>query len=139
MARQPHESDQPDREAGEVPTPPIGIDLDGTIDEAPLFFQILSRTYPGKVYILTYRDDLARAKKDVQRFGVRCDEVVLVNSFEQKAAEIRRLGIKVYFDDMDEMLMHVPEGVTVMKVRNGGNYDYEQKKWLYSAQTGYQI
>jgi hypothetical protein len=32
--------------------------------------------------------------------------------------------------------MHVPEGVTILKIRNGGNYDFEERKWLYSEQTG---
>jgi hypothetical protein len=73
--------------------------------------------------VITYRHDQAKAEADVARFGIRCDEVVVVSSFEQKAAEIAQRGISVYFDDQDEILMHVPEDVTVLKVRNGGNYD----------------
>ena len=53
-----------------------------------------------------------------------------------KAVEIERLGIGVYFDDQDEMLQHVAEGVTVFKIRNGGNFDLETSKWLFSDQTG---
>jgi hypothetical protein len=119
--------------------PSIGIDLDGTIDEAPEFFRVLTNLWPGRVYVITYRDDLARAEADVERHGVRCDGVVLVNSFREKAARIAELGISVYFDDMDEVLMHIPEGVSVMKVRNGGNYDYFLGKWLYSNQTGREL
>ena len=35
--------------------------------------------------------------------------------------------------------MHVPEGVVVLKIRNGGNFDYDNSKWLYSARTGEEV
>jgi hypothetical protein len=120
-------------------SPSIGIDLDGTIDEAPEFFRLLTNLWPGRIYVITYRDDYARAVADVQRHGIKYDQVVLVDSFRGKAARIAELGISVYFDDMDEMLMHIPEGVAVMKIRNGGNFDYTLGKWLYSKQTGREL
>jgi hypothetical protein len=119
--------------------PAIGIDLDGTIDEAPDFFRVLTNLWTGLVYVITYRDDYDQAVADVVRHGIRFDRVVLVNSFSEKADRIAELGITVYFDDMDEMLMHIPEGVAVMKVRNGGNYDYSLAKWLYSKHTGKEL
>lgn len=121
----------------EVPIPALGLDLDGTIDENPLFFGILSRTWPGKVYVITYRSDHAKATKDLSDFGIHYDAIILVSSFAQKAVKIRELQIGVYFDDMDEVITHIPEGVTVVKVRNGGNYD--AGKWLYSPATGREI
>ena len=33
--------------------PSIALDLDGTIDEAPEFFRVLSECWPGKVYVIT--------------------------------------------------------------------------------------
>ena len=121
------------------PSLAIGIDLDGCIDEAPDFFRNLSLVWPGPVYVITFRTDRAKAEADVASFSIKCDEVVLVSSFEQKAVEIAKRRIFVYFDDQDEILMHVPEGVTVMKIRNGGNYDFESRKWLFSEQTGKMI
>jgi hypothetical protein len=118
------------------PIPAIAFDLDGTIDEAPGFFRALSACWPGKVYVITYRFDRAKAERDVANFGIRCDEVVLVSSFDQKAEVIAERGISVYFDDQDEMLLHIPEGVTILKIRNGGNYDFDARKWLFSDQTG---
>ena len=117
----------------------IGIDLDGCIDEAPTFFQILSKVWPGEVYVITHRNDLEKAKRDVQRFGIESTEVVMVGSFEQKAEEIAKRNIFVYFDDQDEILMHVPENVNVFKIRNGGNYGFEERKWLYSERTGRKV
>jgi len=119
--------------------PALGIDLDGTIDQAAAFFCPLSHIWPGKVFVITYRTNQEKAEADVAKWNVRVDEVVLVNKFEQKAVEIAARNIKVYFDDMDEMLLHVPADVTVFKIRNEGNYDYDIGKWLYSKHTGREL
>ncbi|QDU39619.1 hypothetical protein Mal4_39650 [Maioricimonas rarisocia] len=119
--------------------PAIGIDLDGCIDEAPEWFRTLSYVWPGNVYVITYRRDGEKARRDVAHFGVRCDEVILVDRFDAKATVIADRNISVYFDDQDEMLLHVPEGVTVLKIRNGGNFDFDERKWLFSDVTGRQI
>lgn len=116
--------------------PAIGLDLDGCIDEAPAWFRILSRIWPGPVYVITYRNDAEKAHRDVARFGIQCDEVIVVNRFEAKAEVIAERNISVYFDDQDEILLHIPEGVTVLKIRNGGNYDFDDRKWLFSDRTG---
>ena len=91
----------------------------------PAFFQFLSRHWPGKVFIITYRKDLAKAQADVAKFGIRYDELILVDSFAAKAEVIAANGISVYVDDQDEILQHVPKTVTVFKIRNGGNYDFD--------------
>jgi len=121
-----------------VPTKPIslGLDLDGVIDEAANFFAVLTNVWPGDVFIITYRDDRDKSLADLESLGIKYTDVILVNSFAEKADVIARLGIDVYVDDQDEVLMHIPEGVTVLKLRNGGNYDAAQKKWLYSKITG---
>lgn len=120
-------------------TPAIGIDLDGTIDEAPGFFTDLSHSWKGKVYIVTYRDDAEKARADALKHGVRCDEVILVKDFEEKSKRIRQLGIEYFFDDMDEVIQHVKPECKVFKVRNEGNFCFDSKKWLYSDKTGAQI
>lgn len=120
----------------QIPQPSLGLDLDGTITESPMFFHILSNSWPGKVYVITYRDDLPGIKEELRKCNVKYTDIIMVNSFEQKAVEIERLGISVFFDDMDEVLQHVAPGVTVMKVRNEGNFDFDEKRWLYSRHTG---
>jgi hypothetical protein len=119
-----------------VPAQALGLDLDGVIDESANFFSVLSQVWPGEVYVITYRDDRAKVLADLERHGIKCTDAILVDSFADKAVAIARLGIGVYVDDQDEVLMHVPETVTVLKLRNGGNYDYAARQWLYSAQTG---
>jgi uncharacterized HAD superfamily protein len=114
----------------------LGIDLDGTIDEAPGFFRMLTNVWPGKVYIITYRNDVDGIKFRLEQFGIKYNEIICVNSFAQKAKEIRKLNIKAFFDDMDEVLIHIPEDVAVFKVRNGGNFDFNEAKWVYNDLTG---
>lgn len=120
----------------EIPQPPaLGLDLDGTITDAPEFFSMLAKTWDGPVYIITYRNHQEKAEEDAAKLGVKAS-VVLVNSFEEKAVKIKELNIKVFFDDMDEVITHIPEDVMVFKVRNGGNFDFSDGKWLYDKKTG---
>jgi hypothetical protein len=65
--------------------------------------------------------------------------VIIVDSFGAKAGVIAEKGIDIYFDDQDEMTGEIPETVTVFKIRNGGNFDFETRKWLYSGRTGRQV
>lgn len=120
----------------DIPYPSLGIDLDGCVDEAPIFFRLLTTYWPGKVFVITYRSDHAKAEKDVLESDIRCDELILVDSFDAKAEVIIEKGIMVYFDDQPEMLKNVPPTVNVMLVRNGGNFCFDEKLWLFSEKTG---
>ena len=115
--------------------PAIGIDLDGCVDEFPLYFHLLTKHWPGKVYVLTFRSDRAKAIADLAKFQIRYDELMLVNSFDRKAEIINERGILVYFDDQPEMLTNVTALTGVMLVRNEGNYDFDDKKWIFSERT----
>ncbi len=116
--------------------PSLGIDLDGCIDECPLFFQTLSRTWTGKVYVITFRSDRQKAINDLAKFDIKYDELILVNSFDAKAEVIQQEGIAIYFDDQPEMLKNVAPHVNVMLVRNEGNFDFKDRKWMLSNRTG---
>lgn len=117
--------------------PTLGLDLDGTIDESPEFFKILSKVWPGLVIIITCRNDIEKARADVARFDVYYDELVMVRRLEDKAAVIKEYNVQVYVDDQDECLSNIPDNVTVLKIRNPGNFD--AAKWLYSNDTGENI
>ncbi len=132
----PHDASRQDASHS---APAIGIDLDGCIDEAPEWFRILTHVWPGRVYVITFRRDAQQAERDVAQHGIRSDEIILVNRFAAKAEVIKEKEISVYFDDQDEMLLHIPADVTVLKIRNGGNYDFAARKWLFSETTGRMI
>lgn len=123
------------REVVSQPQPTLGIDLDGCVDESS-FFQILSHVWPGDVIVVTFRSDREKAVADLQNHGIRYTDVVLVSSFDQKAAVIAERGISFYIDDQPEMLKNVPANVGVMLFRNEGNFDFEDRRWMLSEKTG---
>lgn len=123
-------------DAPSSPQPSLGIDIDGCVDEAPLFFQVLTNCWPGKVFVISFRSDRAKAEAYLAQFKIRYDELILVPSFEAKAEVIRKEGILVFFDDQPEVLKHIPESVNVLLFRNGGNFDFDDQKWMFSEKTG---
>lgn len=116
--------------------PTLGLDLDGCVDEAPKFFRTLSHFWPGEVIVVTYRSDRAKAIADLERHGIKFTDVVLVSSFDVKAEVIKERKINVYIDDQPEMLKNIPADVSVMLFRNEGNFDFDDRKWMFSEQTG---
>ncbi len=116
----------------------IGLDLDGLLDERPDFFAFLTaalRAAGHFVAVLTYRDPDSRARTEalLAGWGVQYDELHFARSLSDKGRLCRELAIDLYFDDQDECIQDVPETTTVFKVRNGGNFDFDQRKWLSTA------
>ena len=116
--------------------PSIGLDLDGCCDEHNPFFKTLSGSWPGKVYVISYRSDRAKAIADLARLQIRYDELILVNSFGAKAEMLAGEGITIFSDDQPEMLKNVSPERTVMLVRNEGNFDFDDRRWILSNETG---
>ena len=111
----------------------VALDIDGTISEHPGFFAALSsalRAAGHQVLILTYRDP-ARAeatRSQLAGWGIEFDELVIAPSLESKGELCARHGVGLFFDDQDECIVAVPEGILVFKVRNGGNFDFEKRR-----------
>src|SRR5690349_16083235 len=63
-------------------------------------------------------------------WGIRYDELHFARSLPDKGRLCRELDLDVYFDDQDECIVGVDERTVVFKVRNGGNFDFQQQKWL---------
>lgn len=113
----------------------LGLDLDGLLDEANDFFKLLASIWPGNVVVISYRNDVAKAEADLERLGIKYDELVLVDSFDAKSDVIAEKNVGVYFDDQPEMLKNIPESVHVFLYRNGGNFDFDERLWLFSDRT----
>jgi hypothetical protein len=116
----------------------IGLDLDGLLDERPDFFSFLTaalRAGGHFVAVLTYRDSEGRARTEAQlaSWGITYDELRFARSLQDKGRLCRELDINIYFDDQDECIQDVAEGTTVFKVRNGGNFDFDDRKWLSTS------
>lgn len=120
----------------EIPHPSLGIDLDGCVDESPIFFSILTNYWPGQVYVVTFRQDREKAIADLAKFNIKYNELVIASSFNAKSKIIIEKGILVYFDDQPEMLKDIPSTVNVMLVRNEGNFCFDNKLWMLSDATG---
>jgi hypothetical protein len=116
--------------------PAIGLDLDGTIDQAPEFFSHLSSCWQGEVHIITYRTDRQGVVRDLERHGIKSTHIHLVDSFEAKAKIASQHHILMMFDDMPEVLKSFDQNQNVCLIRNEGNYDYETRRWQFSHKTG---
>ena len=53
---------------------------------------------PGDVVVVTFRSDRDKAVADLQRHGIRYTDLVLVDSFDQKAQVIAEKGIAFFID-----------------------------------------
>jgi hypothetical protein len=85
--------------------------------------------------VLTYRDpkraDATHA--ELQSWDISYDELVFAPSLECKGKLCADLRVDLFFDDQDECIVGVPESVLVLKMRNGGNFDYERQRWISTA------
>lgn len=106
--------------------------LDGTITEAPKFFAAWTQSWLGRVIIITYRNDREKTIADLEHHQIRYDELVLVDRMDGKAAVIAEHGVTMYVDDQPAMLKNVPAGVSVMLFRNEGNFDFTDRRWMFS-------
>lgn len=116
--------------------PTLGLDIDGCIDEAPVFFSMLSQLWPGDVVIVTCRRDRKEARKFLHLQNIRYTDLVMVKSLSDKAKAINDSGMLVYFDDQPEALKGISSSVNVVLFRNEGNYDFIEQKWMFSKDTG---
>lgn len=119
-----------------TPNPTLGLDVDGCMDECPLFFSILTNTWTGSVFIVSLRSDMDKLKVFLKENNIRYDEIFLVKKLEEKASIIKQKGISFFIDDQPEVIKHIPDTVHVMLFRNNGNFHYGEKKWMLSDETG---
>ena len=106
------------------------------MDESPRCFSILSQVWPGDVIVVNYRSDRAEAIADLEKYGIQFTDVVLVSSFDAKAEVIKDWRINFYIVDQPEMLKNIPPDVSVMLLRNERNFDFDDRKWMFSDQAG---
>jgi hypothetical protein len=116
----------------------IGLDLDGLLDEQTEFFAFLTAALRASghfIAVLTYRDPHSRTKTEAHlaELEIIYDELHFARSLSDKGRLCRELKIDVYFDDQDECLQNVDATTTVFKIRNGGNFDFQERKWLSTS------
>jgi uncharacterized HAD superfamily protein len=117
--------------------PALGIDVDGCIDESPIFFSNLTKFWPGDVFVISMRSDIEKLENFLNEKKIKFNKIFLVKKFEEKANIIRENGISIFIDDQPEVLNHIPDTVSVLLFRNSGNFNYGEKKWIFSEDTGF--
>jgi predicted HAD superfamily Cof-like phosphohydrolase len=121
-------------EKSQIPT--LGLDIDGVITDAPEFFSAWSHSWPGRVVVITFRHDREKAIRDLAERKIRYDQLYLVSRFEQKAQVIQNERVDLFVDDQPEILKHIGQEACVLLFRNEGNYDFDERRWLFSTETG---
>lgn len=116
----------------------VALDIDGTISEHPTLFATLAtgfRNAGHRILILTYRDPTREAatRAELAGWGIVFDELLFAESLAAKGVLCDRHAIDVFFDDQDECIATVPERVLVCKVRNGGNFDFDDQQWVSTS------
>ena len=117
----------------------IGIDLDDTITYRPSFFSIMTNAMQDmvEIHIITNREQTpeseAGIRKELDELSIRYHRLAVT---DKKADYILKEGITVFFDDTDEYFLSLPESVTVFKMREPWNFDFENHVWLYTDKTG---
>jgi predicted HAD superfamily Cof-like phosphohydrolase len=119
--------------------PTLGLDIDGVITDAPEFFSAWSHSWPGRVVVITFRLDREKAIRDLVERKIRYDQLHLVNRFEQKAEVIQNERVDLFVDDQPEILKHIGQEAWVLLFRNEGNYDFEERRWMFSDETGRRV
>ena len=119
----------------------IAVALDGTISEYPQFFKLFTKAMSQagcKIYILTDRPPGTEEMiaEQLQSYGITYDVVKITS---EKSEYILKEGITVLFDDVDQYFVDLPAEVAVFKIRQKYNFDFAQKKWIYSNKTGRKI
>ena len=117
----------------------IGIDLDDCITCRPDFFVLLTHALydKAKIHIITNHEQTPESEQatiqQLEELNIKYHYLKLTGD---KADYILEKGITIYFDDTDEYFLELPESVTVFKIREPWNFDFEQHKWLYKSTTG---
>ena len=117
----------------------IAIDLDGTINanrDSVEFFSIMTHLLipEHRIYILTNREPNTEQliADELAEYGIDYNQIVITSD---KALFMRNNNISIYFENEDEYLLELNEEVTVFKIREDGNFDFAEKKWIGSRAT----
>ena len=119
----------------------IAIDLDATITAYPNVFSSFSKAFKAaghEIYIITDRiaGTEAVVSEMLDELGIEYDFIKIT---KDKISYILEQGIEALYDETDEYFIGLAEDVAVFKVRGHYNFDFNDKKWIYSDKTGKKI
>ena len=120
----------------------IGIDLDDCITYRPDFFALFTSAMKpvAEIHIITNREQTPASEEntieELKQLDISYHHLKITGD---KPKYILENGITIYFDDTDEYFLKLPETITVFKIREPWNFDFDNSLWLYSDETGKKI
>jgi len=117
----------------------VSIDIDGTINSSKTsmsFFKTMTQLlYPeAHITILTAREPGTEDQiiAELEQMNILYDKLVITDN---KQEYIKSHNISVVFENEDESFKSLEPDILVLKVREGGNYNYKTGRWYGSKQT----
>ena len=117
----------------------IAIDLDNTItasNQSIEFFKVLTNLLIAehKIFIITNRAPNTEQEiaDELDCFDIDYSEIVIT---DKKAEYIRTHNITILFENTDEIFLELGEEIVVFKIRESGNFNFSEKKWITSRRN----
>ena len=121
----------------------IAVDIDGTINaskESVEFFKVLTHLLIAehRIYIITNREPNTEQEiaDELDQYGIEYSEIVIT---QDKAKFIRENSVTIFFENSDLYFLELGEEVTVFKIREAANFDFEKHLWIGNSKTTYMI
>tara|TARA_B100000614_G_scaffold262903_1_gene299948 strand:- start:109570 stop:110376 length:807 start_codon:yes stop_codon:yes gene_type:complete len=118
----------------------VGLSFENTIEAFPDLFRLITGRIRdvAELHILTSGqwNDVAtvEARLGSLQIGYDC-----IASIDADPGYINEQGIKVVISDEDALFCSLPQEVIVLKLREFGNFDFEDSKWVYLKDHGIPI
>jgi hypothetical protein len=86
------------------------------------------------ITILTSREPGTEKEiaEELRMLGISYSDIVIT---DKKAEYIKENNITIFFENQDEYFLELGEEVVVFKIREDGNFDFAEKKWIGSNKT----
>ena len=117
----------------------LAIDLDNTLNSSKTsieFFSTLTHLLIAehRIVILTNREPNSEQEiaDELDYLGIEYSEIIIT---DKKAEYIKNNNITIFFENTDEYFLELSEKVVVFKIRESGNFDFSEKKWIGNKKT----
>jgi len=115
----------------------VGLSFENTIEAFPDLFRLITGRIRdvAELHILISGqwDDIATVEARLSSLQIGYDCVAHVGDDSEY---INEQGIKIVISDDDSLFCWLPEEIVVLKLRESGNFDFADAKWVYLKDHG---
>jgi len=115
----------------------VGLSFENTIEAFPDLFRLITGRIRdvAELHILISGqwDDIATVEARLSSLQIGYDCVAHVGDGSEY---INEQGIKIVISDDDSLFCSLPEEIVVLKLRESGNFDFADAKWVYLKDHG---